>query len=117
MDDLRKRFGRLVAVHRRRLGYTQEQLAERAGISVDTISKIEVGATGARFPMIEKIATVLAVDPAELFSTEIPSGAIKRGKFNEIGLKLAALPPIELDWVGDLLDVVLRSKPTKGTGD
>ncbi|MER8809240.1 helix-turn-helix domain-containing protein [Mesorhizobium australicum] len=56
MDDLRKRFGRLVMTHRRRAGFTQEQLAERAGVSIDTISKIEVGATGARFPMIEKIS-------------------------------------------------------------
>ncbi|NGO49748.1 helix-turn-helix domain-containing protein [Allomesorhizobium camelthorni] len=108
MDDLRKRFGRLVTAHRRRAGYTQEQLAERAGVSVDTISKIEVGATGARFPMIERIATALQVDPAELFSTEIPSGALKRAKLNEVTLTLAGLSETDLQWIGDLIGVALR---------
>lgn len=108
MDDLRKRFGRLVTAHRRRLGYTQEQLAERAGVSVDTISKIEVGATGARFPMIERIASALQVDPAELFSAEVPSGALQRARLNEITLSLAPLPEKELEWIGDLIKVALR---------
>lgn len=108
MDDLRKRFGRLVTAHRRRLGYTQEQLAERAGVSVDTISKIEVGATGARFPMIERIASALQVDPAELFSSEVPSGALKRAKLNEVTISLAALPDKDLQWISDLLNVALR---------
>lgn len=108
MDDLRKRFGRLVTAHRRRLGFTQEQLAEHAGVSVDTISKIEVGATGARFPMIARIASALQVDPAELFSPEVPSGALKRAKLNEITISLAVLPEKDLQWVGDLLVVALR---------
>jgi transcriptional regulator with XRE-family HTH domain len=56
MADLRKRFGELLAAHRRRRGLTQEDLAEAAGLSVDMISKIEVGATGARFPSIERLA-------------------------------------------------------------
>ncbi|MBO0906537.1 helix-turn-helix domain-containing protein [Jiella sp. MQZ13P-4] len=38
MADLRIRFGRLVAAHRKRLGLTQEVLAERAGISTDMVS-------------------------------------------------------------------------------
>jgi transcriptional regulator with XRE-family HTH domain len=51
MSDLRKRFGRLLAAHRRRRGFTQEALAEAADVSPDTIAKIEIGATGARFPV------------------------------------------------------------------
>ena len=55
MNDLRKRFGRLVAAHRRRRRLTQEALAEAAAVSIDTIAKIEGGATGARFPVIERL--------------------------------------------------------------
>src|SRR5579863_9458023 len=91
MADLRTRFGRLVAAHRRRVGLTQEGLAEAAELSVDMISKIEVGASGARFPVIERLATVLKVDPAEFFTTEIPSGALARISIREISLRLVEL--------------------------
>jgi transcriptional regulator with XRE-family HTH domain len=111
MDDLRKRFGRLVMAHRKRAGYTQEQLAERAGVSIDTISKIEVGATGARFPMIEKIALALQVDPAELFSPEIPSGALRRGPLLELTTRLAALSENDLQWLKGVIEAALKNGP------
>ncbi|HEV2602609.1 MAG TPA: helix-turn-helix transcriptional regulator [Microvirga sp.] len=90
MTDLRTRFGQLVAAHRRRAGLTQEALAEAAGLSVDMVSKIETGATGARFPVIERLAAALHVDPAELFTTEIPSGAVHRRAFSALSSRLAA---------------------------
>ena len=108
MSNLQVKFGRLLAAHRKRTGYTQEQLAEGAGVSIDTIRKLEGGTVGASFPMIEKIAGALRIDPAELFSTEVPSGTLSRTKFNEISLKLASLSPNELQWISDLLDVALR---------
>ncbi|CCV03317.1 Transcriptional regulator, XRE family [Mesorhizobium metallidurans STM 2683] len=108
MGDLQRRFGRLVAAHRKRMDLTQEQLAERASISIDTVRKIETAASGASFPMIEKIALALEVDEAELFSTLLPSGSFNRGKFQEISLRLAGLSEKELRWVGDLLEVALK---------
>ncbi|MEI9418823.1 helix-turn-helix domain-containing protein [Mesorhizobium sp. Cs1321R2N1] len=111
MEDLRRRFGRLVMTHRKRAGYTQEQLAERAGVSIDTISKIEIGATGARFPMIEKIAAALEVDPAELFSPEIPSGALRRGPLLELMTRLAALSENDLQWLKGVIEAALKKGP------
>ncbi|PBB34347.1 helix-turn-helix transcriptional regulator [Mesorhizobium sp. WSM3882] len=110
MEDLRKRFGRLVMTHRKRAGYTQEQLAERASVSIDTVSKIEIGATGARFPMIEKIAAALEIDPAELFSPEIPSGALRRGLLLELTTRLAGLSEDELRWINGVVEAALRSR-------
>jgi transcriptional regulator with XRE-family HTH domain len=107
MADLRKRFGELLAAHRRRRGLTQEDLAEAAGLSVDMISKIEVGATGARFPSIERLAAAVDVDPAELFTSDIPAGSMNRGAFGEISAKLAPLPESDLVWISTLLDVAL----------
>lgn len=114
MDDLRKRFGRLVMTHRKRAGFTQEELAERAGISVDTVAKIEVGATGARFPMIEKISGALQVDPAELFSAEVPSGTLQRGALRELTIRLASLPDDQLRWIGGVIDAALKGKSRSG---
>ncbi len=64
----------LLAAHRRRSGMSQEALAEAAEISVEMISKLERGASGARFPVIERLAGALKVDPAEFFTTELPRG-------------------------------------------
>lgn len=117
MSELQIRFGRLLAAHRKRERLTQEQLAELAGISIDTVRKLEGGSAGASFPMIEKIAAALRLDPAELFTTEIPSGALGRSRVNEISLRLAALPANELEWVSDLLDVALRARPVSASVD
>jgi transcriptional regulator with XRE-family HTH domain len=108
MADLRKRFGELLAAHRRRRGLTQEGLAEAAGLSVDMISKIEAGTTGARFPSIERLAEAVQVDPAELFTSALPAGSLSQGAFGEISAKLSRLPETELVWVNALLEVALR---------
>lgn len=110
MDDLQARFGRLVSIHRKRRKLTQEELAERAGLSVDMISKIEVGSSGARFGTIQKIAAALDVDEAELFSTEIATGAIGRSKLNSLMLKMASLDDVQLQWVADLVDLTFGKR-------
>jgi transcriptional regulator with XRE-family HTH domain len=115
MTDLRKRFGRLVAAHRRRMGLTQEALAEAADLSVDMISKIEVGLSGARFPVIERLATVLAVDPAEFFTTEIASGARDRKAFTELSLRLVKLSEPDLEWATRILDAVFQPRGSKSS--
>jgi transcriptional regulator with XRE-family HTH domain len=40
MEDLARRFGRLVALHRKTKRWTQEQLAEVAKLSHDMLAKI-----------------------------------------------------------------------------
>ena len=111
MTELRKRFGGLVQAHRRHAGLTQEALAEKAGISADMISKIEGGTTGARFPVIERIARALDVDPAELFSADIPKGALDRRSLHDVTVRLANLSDSELRWVSGVVDAILR-KPS-----
>jgi transcriptional regulator with XRE-family HTH domain len=117
MVNLRIRFGRLVAAHRKRKGLTQDALAEAAELSVDMISKIEVGASGARFSVIERLAAALDIDPAELFTTEIPTGARNRKTLSEITSRLALLSEVDLVWVKGLLDAGLlpRSAQLPGT--
>lgn len=59
---------------RRRAVLTQEELAERAGVSVATISKLEqAGADGtAAIATIRRLAAALSVEPQELMATPPP---------------------------------------------
>ena len=110
MADLKRRFGRLLAAHRKRAGMTQAQLAEAADISVHMVQKLEGGAVGARFPVVESLATALSIDPAELFSSEVPKGALSRKSLVDLTSRLAMLSENDLAWVSDLLDAALRSR-------
>lgn len=110
MDDLRKRFGRLLAVHRRKAGLTQSMLAEAADISVDMVTKIETGTSGARFPVIERLAQALNVDPAELFTTELPSHIRSNPVLTEVKVQLAGLNDKDLLWIKGLIDAALNQK-------
>ena len=81
---LAQNFGRPVANHWRRAGWSQEQLAYNAEISPGMVAKIETGVTGVRFPMIARIAQALDVDSAELFYSQFPRGKLSQGKRREM---------------------------------
>jgi transcriptional regulator with XRE-family HTH domain len=108
MVVLEKRFGNMVAARRRLLGITQEALATEAGISVDMISKIETGATGARFPNIEKIAAALQVDPAELFSADLGFQKSRGGIYAELTSDLARLSDEKLRKIKTVMKAIFE---------
>jgi transcriptional regulator with XRE-family HTH domain len=58
---------RLREVRERKL-VTQEELAEKTGISRATISRIEVNNADARISTVRKLAQALGVDAAELMA-------------------------------------------------
>ncbi len=111
--DLRKRFGRLVGAHRRRRKLTQAALAAAADVSPDMIAKIESGASGARFPVIERLAKALEVDPAELFTTQLAEGAIHGGTYGRLVHRLAGFSEAELQMALRLLDAVSKTENAK----
>ena len=110
MQELRRRFGGLVAAHRRRLGWTQDDLSARAEISVDMISRMEAGATGARFTTISKLAEAMEIDPAELFSPDVPGTALQRPRLVAITTRLARLSDDDLDWLDGVLTAILKHR-------
>ncbi|WP_425326423.1 helix-turn-helix domain-containing protein [Stakelama pacifica] len=87
---------------------TQERLAGAAGVSADMISKIEAGSSGARFAVVSQLAEALKVDPAELFTAELPSGHLQRGTLSEITLRLSSLREAELLWIKGVIDAALE---------
>jgi transcriptional regulator with XRE-family HTH domain len=66
--ELQTIFGTNVRNQRKARGFTQEALAERVDVTVETIGKIERGAAAPTFNTAEKIAHALEVDATALFN-------------------------------------------------
>ncbi|MEV6976827.1 tetratricopeptide repeat protein [Kitasatospora sp. NPDC093806] len=58
-------FGELLRRHRYATGWTQEELAERSGVSTHAISVLESGRRRPRLSSVARLATALGLDPAD----------------------------------------------------
>jgi transcriptional regulator with XRE-family HTH domain len=66
-QTLMKSFGQQLAKTRKGRGLTQQELAEKIGMSVVAVAYIETGKRWARLGTLSKIARALKVDIADLF--------------------------------------------------
>ena len=62
--------GANIVAFRQAKGWTQIELAQKAGMAADYLSRIERGFVAPRFNRIEKLAQLLGCAPAELFRAE-----------------------------------------------
>ncbi len=67
MPNIKIQFGKRLRRLRRQADFTQEQLAERIGVSVEFISNMERGINSPSFDTLEKLADSLEVRVSELF--------------------------------------------------
>ena len=104
--SLKERFGALVAAHRRKRGITQQQLAEASGLSPDMVSRIETGSTAVRFSTVERLASALKVDPAELFGLD--GSNFERPAMVRLTATLAKLSDDQLEIAADILEAAFR---------
>lgn len=61
------KLGRNIKYYRENACLTQEELAEKAGISLDYLGKIEVNINKPGLKTIFKLAEALSISPAEFF--------------------------------------------------
>ena len=66
--DVKKRFGKSVRNWRHQLGFSQEQLAERADLHRTYVSDVERGARNVSLESIEKLARALEIPVSTLFN-------------------------------------------------
>jgi transcriptional regulator with XRE-family HTH domain len=59
-------LGRKIAAHRAKLGWTQQELAERLAISRTAVSHLEAGLSDPGERTVALLAGVFGVEPAEL---------------------------------------------------
>ena len=68
MADIKKKLGVRISQLRMRAGMTQAKLAEKADLSIDSISRIERGDRAPSLESLVAIGEALEFDPAELLN-------------------------------------------------
>jgi transcriptional regulator with XRE-family HTH domain len=66
--NLKEILAKNLKKHRKRLGITQPELAERAGLSTNYLGMIEVARNFPTADVLERLATALGIKSNELFS-------------------------------------------------
>lgn len=75
--ELRQNLAENIKFYRKRLGLTQEKLAEKTGLSAQTINDIEGCRTWVSDKSLIKISDVLQTTPSDLL---LPSDVIEKSK-------------------------------------
>ena len=67
MSECSKHLGKSVFRKRKQLKMTQAGLAERTGVTEQTIRKIEHGEGNPQLDVLDSLVTALQIDPTEIF--------------------------------------------------
>jgi len=79
MTNIKEILAQNLKENRRRLGITQPQLAERAGMSTQYLAMIEIARKFPTADILERLAMALGINPNELFSVAIsPERALEQ---------------------------------------
>ena len=103
--DLRTIGNKLLAI-RKRMGMTQAEVAEAAGLSDRTYADIERGTVNMRTETILRICNVLHITPDEILTEECDSLTVKQAELWE---RLNTCNPKDKETAINILSVYLRS--------
>ena len=103
--DLRAVGNKLLSI-RKRMGMTQTEVAEAAGLSDRTYADIERGSVNMRTETILRICNVLHITPNEVLTEESTSMTAQQ---SELWERLNACNPKDRETALQLLSVYLRS--------
>ena len=102
--DARERLGRRIAAHRAKLGWTQQELAERLAVSRVAVSHLESSLSAPGERTVALLAGVFDLEPHELVAgTDYPVAKADRpppvvARHTELDLQLALLDQ-DLGWI------------------
>lgn len=112
--DLKQMVGRRVREARKRLGWTQEDLAERIERAVETVSNLERGHTVPTLDTLERVGRALGV-PVRDFFEEADAGSSRHAELRVVlGSMLSQLSTEDLETAVELVQVLLNRAGKKG---
>ena len=107
-SDIDKTFGKILKDFRIKNRYTQEVMAERLGISLKYISRIENGYSGIKTQTLINYMNILGITPNIIFKDLITNKDII--KQIEISEKLNQLSEEKLNFVDNMIDLLINFK-------
>src|ERR1700689_2353500 len=106
MNTIEEKLGKKIARHRKALGLTQAQLAEKVEVQPETISRIETGSRSASLNLIGKVSEALKLELHDLF--RLHSDADAKGRaVDRLLLFVSRKSPEEIELVMDVGAAVL----------
>lgn len=103
--DFRTIGNKLLSI-RKRLGLTQAEVAEAAGLSDRTYADIERGSVNMRIETVLRICNVLHITPDEVLTEDYTSA---NTKLDDLWVRLNACNPKDKDTAVQILSIYLKS--------
>ena len=103
--DFLKAMGQRIMVRRKALRMTQEELAEKLGVSPQMISNLELGKKAIRPENLAKVCDVL-----DLSADFVLTGTNTKTAVDAVAEKLTQLTAEELQMVSDMIDYMNNKK-------
>ena len=107
-SDIDKIFGKVLKDYRVKNGYTQEIMAEKLGISLKYISRIENGYSGIKTRTLINYMNILGITPNTIFCDFMTNETVK--KQINISQKLNQLSEEKLNFVDNMIDLLINFK-------
>jgi len=83
-----KTIGKNIRTFRHQRGWSQEDVANRLGISIPAFSKIETGVTDINLSRLEQIANIYEIEVVQLLSAEIEEVKVEPSNLSIVQKKL-----------------------------
>lgn len=99
MDDLLKRIGNRILNRRKQLRMTQEELAEKAGVTPQTVSSAELGKKALRPENIIRVCSALGISTDYLLL-----GEINANDHSALISRISGLPPAQYRHLEDIIN-------------
>ena len=103
--DFLKEMGQRIMVRRKSLRMTQEELADKLGVSTQMISNLELGKKAIRPENLAKVCEVLS-----LSADFVLTGTNTKTAVDAVAAKLTQLTAEELQMVSDMIDYMNKKK-------
>jgi transcriptional regulator with XRE-family HTH domain len=109
MQRTARQIGLRVLERRQLVGWTQASLAERVGISVETVSRLERGAAMPSIERLSQIAHALDADLVDLLGAAPQRPATKHERaIVRVMAALRTCDAAKLEMIGDVVERIVR---------